>query len=565
MPARWLYPLLLAACTIIAYSDAAPPAFVYDDAAIIGQDPNPGGVSRISHLFLEGARAGTAGNPRLYRPLAMATLALDRALYGEDPRGYHVTNILLHTLATLALFGAIGALGVDPLAAFLAALTFGVHPIHTEVVDVAYNRSEILATLAVVGALWWLALWIDRSVRWAFVGAALFYFAGLLSRESASTLPALAVLTLALLRPPATKGRRSILVAGLVATAVPLLLYLWLRQAALGEPGGGIGRSLANGILGTDSVAGRLAQVAVTVRDYWRMIVWPWPLRASHEDYVVRNVALALSLHAALAAAALASLRRAPALALGIAFFYVALLPSTRLFGDPAVLAERFVYLPSAGLAVAFAFALAALVRRYGARSVTVVALTLAVALTLVTLRRNLDWHSRRALWEAEARWTQDDWKVLLNLSEVYVQQGRHQEAVALCDRGLKLAPTQSAFAANRGIGLASLGRLDEAEASFQRAIALSGGAPLERANLARLYAMTGRAALAEEQYSKAITREENEAVRHALRGEMLLYCRSDRASAAAEFQAALALAPRLRQAQQGLRLAQGQSAGAAH
>lgn len=45
----------------------------------------------------------------------------------------------------------------------------------------------------------------------------------------------------------------------------------------------------------------------------------------------------------------------------GIAFFYVALLPSTRLFGDPAVLAERFVYLPSLGVAVALAFAFAAL------------------------------------------------------------------------------------------------------------------------------------------------------------------------------------------------------------
>jgi len=558
MPTRWLYPLLLAACTIIAYSDAAPPAFVYDDAAIIGQDPNPGGVSRISHLFLEGARAGTAGNPRLYRPLAMATLALDRALYGEDPRGYHVTNILLHTLATLALFGAIGAFGVDPLAAFLAALVFGVHPIHTEVVDVAYNRSEILATLAVVGALWWLAVWIGRSVRWAFAGAALFYFAGLLSRESAATLPALALLTFALLRPAPPEQRRSILVAGIVATAVPFFLYVWMRQTALGVPGGGIGRSLANGILGTDSVTGRLAQVAVTVRDYWRMIVWPWPLRASHEDYVVRNVALALGLHAALAAATLASLRRAPALAFGIAFFYVALLPSTRLFGDPAVLAERFVYLPSAGLAVALAFALAALVRRYSARSVTAVALALAAALTVVTLRRNLDWRSRRALWEAEARWTHDDWKVLLNLGEVYVQQGRHLEALALCDRGLSLAPTQRGFLSNRGIALASLGRPDEAAASFERAIVLSGGESTEHANLARLYAMTGRPALAEEQYSKAVSREENEAIRHALHGEMLLYCRSDRASAAAEFQAALALAPRLRQAQQGLRLAQG-------
>jgi tetratricopeptide (TPR) repeat protein len=555
---RWLA-VLVAAGTALAYVNAAPEAFVLDDATVIADNPRPGGVSAIPRLFGETAREGIGGQSRLYRPLAMSSLALDRTLYGARPRGYHVTSIALHVITTTALFFLLCALGAGPLGAALAAVLFGVHPIHTEAVDVAFNRSEILACLGVVGALCWVWHWLPRQRLLAWTGAAAIFLLALLSRESAVSLPVLVALALVLLPPSTEMNARAWLLAA-AALAVPLVVYLGLRQWAVGGLAGGALRSIGpEGIGGAHAPLHRLSLVAATVRDYWRMVVWPWPLRASYEDYALHGVGGALALHAVLVAAAVAAWKRFPALTLGIAFFYVALLPSTRLLADPALLAERFVYLPSAGLAIPLAFGLTALARRLGAARVAGAALLVAAGLGAVTLHRNAQWHSRSALWEAEYRWGANDWRVLANLSQVRLAQGRFEEAVALCDHGLTLMPSQSAFHSNRGLALSALGRSAEAEQSLLAA-ARAAGDPGAYTNLGRLYASLRRLPEAEAAYGEAMAREKDPAGRHVIEGERSYYCRGDAAAAWREFQAALTLRPGLPSARQGLGMLEAQS-----
>src|SRR5262249_21281644 len=154
-------------------------ALVHDDATLLGPGTRFGGVETIPSLFGHAARSGAGGNPRLYRPLAMATLALDRSFFGGQPSAYHHTSVVLHVGATLVLFGLLAALGTGAPAAFMAALLFGLHPIHTEVVDLAFNRSEILATLGVVGALWWLVAHERSRPVLAWTVAAVLYLAAL--------------------------------------------------------------------------------------------------------------------------------------------------------------------------------------------------------------------------------------------------------------------------------------------------------------------------------------------------------------------------------------------------
>lgn len=553
-PGRWRGRLLLVLLTALAYANAVPRALVQDDALLAGNPAFEGGLARIPQLFQEPVRRNPAGGARLYRPLAMATLALDHSRGAGDPRAYHETSVALHVVTTAALLGLLGALGAPAVSAWLAALLFGVHPIHTEAVDVAFNRSEVLATLFVVLALWSLAAWARQRPVVAWLAASVLYFLGLLSRESAVTLPVLAVLLRTLFGEGGTWRARLRGAAGAAALLIPFAAYWALRQAALGEPGGGMARSLlADSLLAGEGPWLRVTLVIATLRDYWRMVVWPWPLRATYEGYVVNGVAAAALLHLALVWAAWALRRRAPALGFGIGFFYVALLPSTKLFADPAVLAERFVYLPSAGLAVALGFGFAALQRRWSAAPVWTLGLAAALVLASLTLVRNAEWHSRKSLAEAEARRSPNDWKALLNLSQLRLDEGQPQEALGLCERGLALVPTNPGLHSNRGIALAALGRVPEAEASLRRAIELSGGRTSDRANLARLIAASGRRAEAAAEYTEAIASETGDAERHALRGELLLYCNGDTVAAQAEFEAALALNPRLATARHGL------------
>jgi tetratricopeptide (TPR) repeat protein len=550
--------VLVAAVTVLAYANAAPRALVYDDETTIARNPGLT-LRRVFDLFASPARAGVSGNQRLYRPLAMASLALDRAVWAGDPRGYHWTNIGLHASASVLLFALLLALGAPVPAAAAAAAVFGVHPVHTEVVDSAFNRSEILATLGVLGGLWWLWHWLPRRRGLAWTGAAVAYLLALLSRESAVVFPVLAAVVLAGL--PAPEPRRWHL-RELAVLVLPFAAYLALRQWAVGEPAGGIARSFgAQGILGSHAPAERLALVAATLRDHWRLLVWPHPLQASYEDYRVHGVAAALALHAALLGLALSSRRRHPTLAVGIVFVYVALVPSTRLFADPAVFAERFLYLPSAGLAIPLAAGLAALAGRFGLRPVMGAVAAVVVALGSATWRRNLDWHSAEALWKAELRASPRDWKAHLNLCRVHLDAGRPAEALAVCDRGQAFAPAEPGFETNRGIALLALGRLGEAEAAFRRALELGRGAS-EALDLARFYVMTGRPALAEGAYTRAIEGEADPARRQAIEGDVLLYCRSDLSGARQAYTAALSLSPGLTLARQGLAVIASRSAG---
>jgi tetratricopeptide (TPR) repeat protein len=547
--------VLVAALSALAYVNAVPRVLVHDDHTALVQNPRFGGVERIPQLFAESAWEGIAGNRRLYRPLALATLSVDRTLFGGDPRGYHWTSIGLHVLATLTVFALLGVLGAGWPGAFLGAVLFGVHPVHTEAVDVAFNRSEILACLFVVSAVAWVLYLIDRRPALAFSGASVLYLLALLCRESAVTLPLVLLLALALFRPGKEGEDRARAFWPVLWLALPLLLYVVLRGAALGEAAGGLLRSIGpEGIGGAGDPAHRLGLVAATLRDSMRLLVLPWPLQASYEDYVPRAIPAAVLLHAALLAAAVAARRRMPALSFGIAFFYVTLLPSTRLFADPAVMAERFLYLPSVGLAVPVAFALTRWAARQGPRLPIAAAAVAAILLVRLTWQRNADWQSAEALWEAEARVSAGDWRALLNLSQIRIRQGRLDEALALSDQGLAIDPSRAAFHTNRGIALLSLGRNAEAEAALLRA-AEAGGDPAAWANMGRLYATTGRSREADAAYAKAMAAEPDAVADLVLEGERRLLVGQDTAGAREAFEKALAIAPHHPAARQALRL----------
>ena len=88
------------------------------------------------------------------------TLALDRALQGSGPRGFHLTNLLLHLLSSLLLFQVLRRLGSLPLAGLASRVCSALHPVQTEAVVWASGRTDLLATLLVL-----LTLAASRSAR----------------------------------------------------------------------------------------------------------------------------------------------------------------------------------------------------------------------------------------------------------------------------------------------------------------------------------------------------------------------------------------------------------------
>ena len=121
-------PLLIAVVTVAAFwraihlgfTDWDDPFYATDQPLI--QDLSPAGLRTIFSTFVEGN----------YHPLTMASFAVDYHFWKLDPRGYHIENIALHVLVTLTVFAFVFLLSGSQSMAVIAALFFGIHPMHVE-------------------------------------------------------------------------------------------------------------------------------------------------------------------------------------------------------------------------------------------------------------------------------------------------------------------------------------------------------------------------------------------------------------------------------------------------
>jgi len=177
--------LIVALVALAVHLPALHLGFALDDVPLLEHDPRLAHPGDLGAFFLrpywpqaEGAAAG------LYRPITTWSFALNRAVTGEEPHGFHAVNLLLHAaVCALAWFAARRA-GVFYGTAILAALLFAVHPVHVEAVANVAGRAELLAGGFALAA--WLAHRRGQPVL-----APLLYLLAVLSKEGAVLAPSL--------------------------------------------------------------------------------------------------------------------------------------------------------------------------------------------------------------------------------------------------------------------------------------------------------------------------------------------------------------------------------------
>src|SRR5258706_791519 len=155
----WLGACIVGWVAFAIYLPTLRAGFVWDDHFIVTANREIRSLTDLpallgSHAF-SGADAAL-GSERVveyYRPVWTASLAVDHALWGLRPFGYHLTNLLLHAAASIAVFLLVSALLGGFLAPFVAGLLFALHPAHVEAVAWVSSRNELVAGLFVALAL----------------------------------------------------------------------------------------------------------------------------------------------------------------------------------------------------------------------------------------------------------------------------------------------------------------------------------------------------------------------------------------------------------------------------
>ncbi|MDR1990040.1 MAG: DUF1736 domain-containing protein [Acidobacteriaceae bacterium] len=411
-PVRYAAYALLALVVVAAYANSFSSQFVFDNNAILLDDPRLHAVTwaHMRDIFTRGYWWPSADLP-LYRPLTTLSYLVNYAVLGntDRPAGYHAVNLLLHAANIALAFGIAHRLSKRFWVAFSIAAIWAAHPLLTEAVTNIVGRADLLAALGVLGALYCYIRSHDAPARYRLrwqIGVLVAAVVAVCSKESGAILPAILILYDVLVGEGfgAWKTRWRFW----LVTAVPLVLFLLARAIVVDTNAPHTFSSADNPIVGAGFLQGRLTAFAVLGR-YLALFFWPSVLSP---DYSFAQIPLAtgsaVDIVAWLAVASLAVLAavlatRARGIAFALAFAFLALLPSSNLlFASGTIMAERLMYLPALGLTAAVVTALA-LVADDKRRLPVLLGVTGVVVLagTVRTFERNREWRDELSLWTA--------------------------------------------------------------------------------------------------------------------------------------------------------------------
>jgi tetratricopeptide (TPR) repeat protein len=497
---RW--PILCALVAVLVHWRALGNGFALDDVRLVESNPAIVSLAHLPRLFVEPYWNVSGENYGLYRPLTIVSFAVNRALLGAGPFGFHLVNVLLHAAVAALAWLCLRRAGTHYGTAFLGGLLFAVLPIHTEAVANVAGRAELLSALFVLGA------WVAhrrandagaKAGRWQ-LGAAGLYLAAILSKESAVLAP---VLFFAddVLRGRDAAPRRGRLV---LEYAMVCAVMLGLRALALGVHQSAVGTIPLDN---PAAAAGWWPRVLTAVWVQFKYALLCLAPRHLVSDYSFDAIPVARSLAdprvlagvafvAALFATAAWGWKCSRPVTLAVVVWTVFFLPSANLlFPTGTIMAERLAYLPSLGLCLAIGHFGAAFAAGREPPAAARVRLTIVVALAAVAVSgfaartwvRVPDWKSNLALALADVATMPRSAKLQAGAGMFLADAGQVTEAEEHLRRAVEIFPEYAQMHYNLGVLLARRGVRDEAEAHLRRAIELAPGNPLPRRLLDQL------------------------------------------------------------------------------
>lgn len=444
---------LLFTAVIFVYANTLVNGFTLDDLSYIVRN------SQVTDPSLPSLCAAHKVS-NVFRPLTFATFALDWKIGGGIALGFHAVNLVLHGAVICLVFLLVQTLFPDSRhrnsIAFITALLFAVHPIHTEAVSSIVGRAELLAAGFLILA--WILHLHDREVP------ALSCFAlALLSKESAVVfLPLVFIGDYARDQwKPAFRYLR------IVGVTMVYLVVLWRAQ---GERFGPVEVSILDNPLVAVPAGPRILNALRIAWKYVGLQLYPATLSS---DYSYNQIplygALRYNLPALIATALVLALwiwavknrRRGLILALGI---YLAGFAITSNILRPigTIMAERLAYLPSLGFCLLIALAWNRVWQRRQ-RLALGLAVVIVAALSVRTIVRNRDWKDNRTLYSAQMRAAPNSAKTHQNMALAYMDAKQLELARRELEIELRIYP-------HNPTGLATYGLLESWQGNYQDA-----------------------------------------------------------------------------------------------
>jgi tetratricopeptide (TPR) repeat protein len=509
---------LVVACLVV-FGQVREHEFVgFDDYKYVVQNPD-----LRDGLTLRGVSRALQPSFLNWIPLTSLSYQVDYALYGLEPGGYLLTNLLLHTMSTVLLFLAFTRMTGEVWRSGFVAAVFAIHPLHVESVAWASERKDVLSGLFMMLTIYGYVRYRELPSSWSRYLATIAWFAlGLLAKPMLVTLPF--VLLLLDHWPLGRFSGRADWTAecrGALVEKIPMIAVAAGASAVTFAVQG------AGGAIHDFERLPLSLRVANAVDSYARYLhdaVWPMQLGAFYphplESISALQVGAAAVVLAVLTGVSLRFAKAHPYLPVGWFWYLGMLVPVIGLVQvGMQARADRYMYLPLIGLSLPIAWGVPELAARWRIPRAVVNASACAVlaALAVVAWRQVGTWRDTEALFTRALSVTESNYrahqalandllrqervgeaaahfqtaarlapewpKPRLGLADVEVQLGRVDVALRIYEEVLARQPDDSEVAGRYGLALGLVGRNAEAKVQLERSLAEHRGtAELHRA-----------------------------------------------------------------------------------
>jgi protein O-mannosyl-transferase len=449
------------------------------------------------------------------RPLVGLSLALNYAISGMNPWSYHAFNLTIHILAALALFGIVrrtllceslqkqfGKASI-PLA-MVIALIWMVHPLQTQSVTYVIQRCESMMGMFYLLTLYSVlrGFYATHKRRWYALAIAA-CAAGALSKQVIVTAPVMVLVYDVLFHSGSVKEalrKRWGLYVGLVAT------WSLVVATTIAAP---VNKTAGFTIQSLTPLAYLKSQSAVIIH-YLRLAVWPDSLCLDYgwkpAETVGEILPFAIALTALIGVTLWALWRRKAIAFLGVWFFLI-LAPTSSIMPFDDLIFEHRMYLPLAavvGLVVLSGYRVGKrlLLRLYateeqrnriGRLAAMAVVTLLVTSLSLLTLRRNVDYKSLIVMWGDVVEKSPQNARAQNNFGNALFDQGRIEEALLHFTEACKYRPDYANAENNLGRAFIRLGKFEQGKAHLLKALRINPNHQYAHFHMGQLLASQGQ------------------------------------------------------------------------
>ena len=470
--------IILALATLAVYAQVFTCDFInFDDNLYVTDN------SHIqSGLTWQGIKwAFTTNQAYNWHPLVWISHILDCQLYGLNPIGHHLTNLIFHIINTLLLFLVFKNMtGQIWPSAFVAAL-FALHPLHVESVAWVSERKDVLSTFFWLLTMWFYIRYVRRKTFATYLPVMISLALGLMAKQMLVTLPF--VLLLLDYWPlnrfgqnqPKGRDKKTIKTASflycfkekiplLILSAIASLVVLLVQSEAT--------------LVKLIPFKYRLGNALVAYAKYIIKMFWPARLGILYphpgSELPVWQVMTAVCMLLFISIAVILAGRRHKYLAVGWFWFLGTLVPVIGLVQVGLQgMADRYTYVPLIGLFIILAWGAADIFGklRYKTTVLSIAAIVILSALSTLTWLQVGHWQNSFTLFEHTVAVTTNNDLMHFNLGSMYLREGKTDEAIKHYTESVRIKPDQPTIHNNLAILFGRQGKYDKAIESYRQVL----------------------------------------------------------------------------------------------